>query len=152
MDDIRNNAGIEGDTMKRDNEHDKHMVYDIAEKGNVERVTRVLDLAFNFCVELCFPYAKKEIGKHTYRDNEYEVEEEYVMTLHLPDTFSETTVTMLETLIHEYMVDSVMEDWMDLTKPESVAFWHQKLEAAKSEIIGALARRTRCLTRKMNPF
>lgn len=153
MDDIKNNAGIEGDTMKRDNAHDKHMVYDIAEKGNVERVTRVLDLAFNLCVDdMCYPYAKKEIKRQTSRDNEYEVEDEYIMHLRLPDNFSDTSVTLLEKLIHEYMVNSVMYDWMGLTKPESVPFWERKLEDAKAEIIGVLTRRTRCLTRKMNPF
>jgi len=152
IDDIKNYAYIEGDTMKRDAEHDKHMVFDIAEKGNIDRVTRVLDLTFAQCVELCYPYAKKEVKANTSRDNELEEEDEYVMLLNLPATFSETTVTLLEKYIHEYMVYRVMEDWMGLTKPESMLFWREKADRLEVEIKKALNSRCKAFVRKQHPF
>ena len=152
LSDIKGNAYVEWDTMKRDNEHDKHMVADIAEKGNIERVTRVLDLTFAHAVELCFPYSKRRVGQHSSRDNEYEEEDEYVMLLTVPDTFSETTLTLLEKLIHELLVSSVLADWLSMTKPESAANWATKAAAQEIEITSALTRRCRPLTRKISPF
>ena len=152
LDDIKNYAYIEGDTMKRDEPHDKHQVFDICEEGNIDRVTRVLDLTFAQCVELCFPYAKREVKEKTSRDDELEYEDEYVMKLSLPDSFSETTVDLLEKLIHEYMVYRVMEDWMGFTKPESMELWMMKADKLEVEIKRALKSRCKAFVRKIHPF
>ena len=42
--DCKNYAYVEGDVMKTDDAHDRHQVQDIAEVGNVDRLTRVFDL------------------------------------------------------------------------------------------------------------
>lgn len=152
LDDIKSFAYIEGDTMKTEDEHAKHQVYDICEPGNIELVTRVLNKTFAKCVELCYPYAKREIHILTARNNELEKKDEYVMRLNLPATFSETTVTLLETLIHDLMVARVMEKWMGMTKPESEEHWRKEAENAEPEIKTALCSRTKCFTRKLNPF
>ena len=47
--DIRNNAYVEGDVMQVNDAHDRHQVQDIGEEGNIDRVTRVLDLAHAEC-------------------------------------------------------------------------------------------------------
>lgn len=41
--DIKNNAYVESHVMAPETEHAKHMVADVGEEGNVDRVTRVLD-------------------------------------------------------------------------------------------------------------
>ena len=56
--DIRNNAYVEGDVMQAKTEHDRHQVQDIGEDGNIDRVTRLLDLAHAECEEALFPYTK----------------------------------------------------------------------------------------------
>ena len=152
LDDIKAFAYIEGDTMKSDDAHAKHQVYDVCEPGNVELVTRILDTTFTKCVELCYPYAKSEISKYTARDNGLKVVDEYVMKLNLPATFSESTVTLLESLIHDLMVARVMERWMGLTKPESEARWKEEAEKTEPEIKRALNSRTKCFTRRLHPF
>lgn len=58
--DISNCAYVEGDVMPADDEHSKHQVFDIAEDGNIDRVTRILDLAHAECVEMMYPYTKVE--------------------------------------------------------------------------------------------
>lgn len=150
--DIRNYCYIEGDLMERKDEHAKHQVFDVGEKGNVDRVTRVLDLAFAQCVELCYPYSKKELSGKTSRDDELEEEDEYVLRLHLPDGFSDTTVTLLEKLIHELLVYKVMVDWLSITKPESKQNWQEKVEAAEADVLGMLNARTGRTRRTQTPF
>lgn len=150
--DIKNYCFIEGDTMERKDEHAKHQVFDVGESGNIDRVTRVLDLAFAQCVDLCFPYTKKELCHHASRDNELEEEDEYVMQLRLPDGFSETSVTYLSKLIHELMVYKVMADWMSITKPESKKNWQEKAEDAEQQVLSMLNARVGRVHRPLRPF
>jgi len=150
--DIKNYCFIEGDTMERKDEHAKHQVFDVGENGNIDRVTRVLDLAFAQCVDLCFPYTKKELCHHASRDNELEEEDEYVMQLRLPDGFSETSVTYLSKLIHELMVYKVMADWMSITKPESKKNWQEKAEDAEQQVLSMLNARVGRVRRPLRPF
>ena len=60
--DIKNNAYVESHVMAPETEHAKHMVADVGEEGNVDRVTRVLDLGISMCREMLYPWSKKEIG------------------------------------------------------------------------------------------
>lgn len=150
--DVKNYCYIEGDTMERNDEHAKHQVFDVGERGNVDRVTRVLDLAFAQCVELCYPYTKKELCHHSSRDDELEEEDEYVMKMKVPDGFSDTTVTLLEKLIHELLVYKVMKDWMSLTKPESKAAWDERIVDTEQEVLSMLNARIGRVRRTQTPF
>ena len=67
--DIRNNAYVEGDVMLVKTEHDRHQVQDIGEDGNIDRVTRVLDLAPAECEEALFPYTKENVEQETEMDD-----------------------------------------------------------------------------------
>lgn len=150
--DIKNYCYIEGDLMDRQDEHANHHVYDVGENGNADRVTRTLDLAFSKCVELCYPYSKKELSTKTRHDDELEEKDEYVLRLKLPEGFSETTVKLLETLIHELLVYRAMEDWMSITKPESKENWREKAEEAEREIQSALNTRMGRVRRRLSVF
>ena len=67
--DIKNYAYVEGDVMQGKTEHDRHQVQDIGETGNIDRVTKVLDLAYAESVEALFPYSKQEVEQETEMDN-----------------------------------------------------------------------------------
>ena len=43
--DAENYSFVEGDIMKTDDVHARHQVFDIGKKGNIDRVTRVMNLA-----------------------------------------------------------------------------------------------------------
>lgn len=150
--DIKNYCFIEGDLMERNDEHAKHQVFDVGDEGNIDRVTRVLDLAFASCVELCYPYSKKEVKERTSRDDELEVEDEYVMKLIVPNDFSETTVTLLEKIIHELLVCRVMRDWMSLTKPESKDAWNERIDELEEQVRTTLNGRVGRVRRPLRPF
>ena len=68
MYDIKNYAYIEGSVMDTDSNHNRHMVQDVGEDGNVDRVTRVLNLTVAKCRELLYPYTKNELHRTELND------------------------------------------------------------------------------------
>jgi hypothetical protein len=150
--DCRNYAYIEGDTMKTADEHDRHQVMDVGEDGNIDRVTRVLDLAFADCVELCYPYSKTELEDETALDDTLQERDALVLHLLLPEGFSQTTAELLRRLIHELLVYRVMADWTSHTKPESETKWAGKAEEVEGKITSSLNSRIGRVRRTLTPF
>lgn len=150
--DCKNYAFIEGDVMKANTEHDRHQVFDIGEDGNVDRVTRVLDLAFAQCVELCYPYSKVPMTEETSLDDTLEYREVYELRMLVPNDFSHTTVELLRRQIHELLVYKVMADWMSLTKPDSKGNWQDKIDETEQGITSMLNARIGRVRRTQTPF
>ncbi len=150
--DIGNYCWVEGDIMEVEDEHDRHPVIDVLDEGNVDRVTRVLDLTFRQCVELCYPYSKTAVIDNTSLDDVLGETDIYTMTLSLPEDFSQTSVELLENYIHELMVYRVLADWLSITKPDAADNWKAKIEEMKNGIVRTLTFRRKTLTRKMSPF
>ena len=151
--DAENYSFVEGDIMKADDEHARHQVFDIAAKGNIDRVTRVLNLAHAECVEMLFPYSKEEIpeGQEAMTDV-MTAPEEYHIVLNLPDGFSLTTLKLLTHLVHEYLVCRVLADWMSITNPGSQENWEEKFKSLKTKIQTSIVSRTGKVRRKLKPF
>ena len=171
--DIRNNAYVEGDVMQVKTEHDRHQVQDIGEDGNIDRVTRVLDLAHAECEEALFPYTKENVEQETEMDDtptyvdpveETPAEEftneitdakptgDYVIRLLVPDEYSKTTVRLIVRYIHEYMVCRVLADWMSITNPPATANWKEKQDEALEGMKEAVNFRTGRVRRTQTPF
>lgn len=151
--DAKNYAYIEGDVMGEGAEHSRHMLIDIAESGNIDRANRVMPLCINICRELLYPYTKSEIPETV--ENLNDVIEEpavYNIELSLPMEFSRTTLELLESLIHEFIVYNILAEWMQLVKPDGASKWLAKAEAAKQRIKGSLNVRRAHLHRPMKPF
>lgn len=151
--DASNYSYVEGDIMDIDDEHRRHQVIDIAQEGNIDRVTRVLNMAHAECVEMLYPYSKEEIpvDQEPLTDKLQEPEK-YEINLTLPDSFSMTTLKLLEHLIHEYMVCRVLADWMSITNPGSEANWEKKFTELRDGISNCLVSRRRRIRRKLKPF
>lgn len=151
--DAENYSFVEGDIMQTEDEHAKHQVFDIGQSGNVDRVTRVLNLAHTECVEMLYPYTKEEIAdEQEALDDVLTAPEEYVITLTLPDGFSLSTLKLLKHLIHEYLVCRVLADWMSITNPKSQANWEDKMRNLKTKIQTSLVSRSGKIRRKLKPF
>ncbi len=131
--DIKNCAYVESHVMTPDTEHARHMVADVGEEGNVDRVTRVLDLYVSLCRELLYPWAKKDISKTEFDDTLKE-REQYQIEMNVPNTFSQTTLTLVERMIHEYLVCRGVADWLSITNPQKAETWLAKAAEAESEI------------------
>ena len=151
--DAENYSFVEGDILNEDNEHSRHQVFDIGQSGNVDRVTRVLNLSHSECVEMLYPYTKEEIPyEHNALDNVLVEPNEYKIGLTLPKGFSLTTLKLLKHLIHEYLVCRVLADWMSITNPKSQANWEDKISSLKTKIQTSIVARSVKIRRKLKPF
>lgn len=154
--DVKNYAYVEADVMGEagDNsklQHSQHQLADIAEKGNVDRVSRILSLVHSEVVELLYPYTKQEPVEGVL-DNKLQAPEVYEIEMTIPITMSQTTINYLVKLIHEYMVYRVIADWLKTTNPTAAANWTEKAENVSAEINKAKNKRRMPLTRKISTF
>lgn len=151
--DAENYAHVEGDVMTAGNDHARHQLMDICQEGNIDRVTRVLNLVYSECVEALYPYTKRELPEHEVRlDDMHREPEEYVIKLSLPEGFSATTLRLLRDTIHEYMVCRVLADWIGITYPEGSVKWAQKAAAHSEKMRELLMSRTGLVRRPLKPW
>lgn len=152
LQDIGNYAFVVADVMKVDTEHARHQVYDICQDGNIERVTRVLNLAYSEVVELLYPYTKEDCGQEEITDNALTFPDEYIILMEIPDNFAKSTVVLLTKLIHEYFVYRILGDWLSITASEYSDIWEEKLEKVRDRINSAKNKRTGRVRRTQAPF
>lgn len=149
--DIKNYAYIEGHVMGEEKQHAQHMLVEIGEDGNVDRVTRILAVVHAAAIELLYPYTKQAPVEEEIDDCLW-APDEYVIELHVPETMSRTTMHLLSRLIHEFMVYSVLADWLSITHPDAAANWAAKAAATQEEIEKAKNLRTKAFTRQTHPW
>lgn len=153
--DIAEYGFVEGDVMPVKDEHERHQVIDIAEDGNVNLVTRILNLAHSEVVELLYPYTKEEIEDGERLDDVLEEPEEYQIEMAVPETVSRKSLLHLRNLIHEYMVSRVLHEWMGRTNsinPHSKLSWEERVEAIREKIRRTLKWRLKPIRLSMHPF
>lgn len=153
--DIKNLAYVEGDVLPEDAQHSKHQVQDIGEDGNIDRVTRMLDLALSRCREHLYPYTKEPVDGGETLDDVLAETEVYTIDMLVPDDFSTTTVKYLEQLIHNLLVYYVLADWMSIANvvnPTSAANWAAKAEGVEEEIKDKLNARIGRVRKFQSPF
>lgn len=153
--DIKNIAYVEGDVLSDEAQHSKHQVQDIGEDGNIDRVTRMLDLALAHCVEALYPFSKVDVESGVVLDDTLTETPTYTVTLLVPDDFSDTTAKYLEQLIHNLLVYYVLADWMSIANvanPKSAANWAAKAQDLEDEIKSKLNARTGRVRKFQSPF
>lgn len=153
--DIKNLAYVEGDVLPDDAQHSKHQVQDIGEEGNVDRVTRMLDLALARCREHLYPYTKEPVEGGELLDDVLDETEVYTIDMLVPDDFSTTTIKYLEQLIHNLLVYYVLADWMSIANVAntgSAANWAAKADGVESEVKGVLNARIGRVRKFQSPF
>ena len=155
LNDLDQYGFVEGDVMRADADHLKHgrhQTQDITQDGNINLVTRWLDLALARCREVLFPYSKSPVEDGTEMDDVLAETEYYTIEMNVPADFSQTTVDYLEQLIHHLMVWMVLYYWFSITKPEGAEKWLASAKQTESDIKGALARRCGRTRRPLRPF
>lgn len=150
--DIETIGYVEGDVLKTDTPHDKHQIQDIGQDGNVDRVTRILDLVHALCLESLHKYTKEECNDGMELTDDFEETKIYVIRLKVGSRFSKTTANLLEKLIHEFMVCSAVADWLGITKPDAAEKWQTKAQAALDKAKEVLRNRDGITTRPLRPW
>ncbi len=151
--DIANMAWVEGDLMDGvDYNHIKHLVQDVVEDGNRDRVMRIVDLAHAEANEMLYPWSREEITDTPLKLNdEPKAEDVLAINLNVPINMSQGTINLILKLVHEWIVCSVLQDWLSITYPESSAVWAAKIEELKEAIRNAKNRSNWITRRKMFP-
>lgn len=150
--DIGNLGYVEGDIIPDEAIHNKHLTIDLTEDGNVDRVTRILDLAHSMIVEYLYPFTKEDCEEGLELDDVFKETPTYTIVMNVPKKFSTTTAKLLEQLIHEYFIDSVLADWLAITNPNAAAKWSESAQGLLSEIKRKVNSRTGVLLRPLRPF
>ena len=137
--DVRNLCFVEGHIMEGAETGDpslreaRHMVQDVGEEGNVDRVTRVLDMTAADLTEKLFPFTRRDVVLPIVDDRLRE-RKVYGFFLDVPEDYSQTTLNLLGELIHEVMVCMAVADWMSITNPQKEDTWRGKAERAMARI------------------
>lgn len=149
--DVKNYAYIEADVMGEEKQHAQHVLADIGEEGNVDRVSRVLAVVHSSVIEMLYPFTKQEPIEEVIDDALW-APDEYVIEMSVPVEMSRTTMHNLSKLIHEYMVYCVLADWLSTTYPQSAANWAAKAETKKEEIEDEKNMRRKTFARATSPW
>lgn len=133
--DISNMAYLVADTGDTSH-HSLHQVRDICQEGNIDRVSRILGLAYAHILSVLSPLIdtvrideNKDFSKEP---------QNYVINFRKDGDYrfllsSETKLHIKETA-HEYMVCMVMADWLGVTYPEAADVWKFRFEKALKDL------------------
>lgn len=149
--DIENCCYIEGDVVGREAYEIGKLLKDVGQEGNVDRMTRILDLSAAECSEALYPFTKREV-RNRVKEDRLEEKEEYVIMIKIPESFSQTSLDFLEELVHEYIVDQCVGEWLRIVRPEKWESWKRKAEEIKDRIKEALSVRRGKVRRRISPF
>lgn len=150
--DLQNYAHMEAHLLDEEAAgHVRHALMDIADEGNVDRINRILDLAFAAFKEKLFSFTKYAI-ENPVLDNTLSEQKSYGIVLSLPQSFSQTTLNLLEKLIHEYVVCYALADYLTIVYPDKAATWAAKADAVEESIQSTLCNRTARIRRRLSVF
>ena len=150
--DVKNYAYIEAHVWGEDNQHAQHVLTDIGEEGNVDRVNRILATVHAAVIEMLNPYTKEEPDDDEVICDKIWTPEDYKINMRIPATMSRTTLRLLSRLIHEYMVARVIYDWLSITHPEAARNWFDRALEAEEEINSVKNNCGGLLRRPPHPF
>lgn len=161
LNDLDGYGFVEGDVMNTGDpkveahehlRHGRHQTQDITQDGNIDLVTRWLNLKLAWCREALYPYTKNPVMDNVTLDDILTNPRTYTIAMTVPEDFSDTTAEWLEELIHNLLVWYVLFRWLSMTKPEGAAKWKESVDDAEEQIKGALARRCGRTRRPLRPF
>lgn len=150
--DISNNSWVQSEVSASDNINAKQELKDIVQDENLDRVLRVLRLAHQECIQLLYAYTHTDIVGGEHLDDAFADPKNYIIDMKVPTTFSHTSLEYLVHLIHEYLVCSVLSDWIGITMPEYKVLWAQRLEDMTDKITATINRRSGRVRRSQSPF
>lgn len=162
--DIANMAYTIADTGE-DNRHILHRVRDICEDGNIDRVNRVLALAYSKVLTVLLPVLipnpqTEKRGNGDEVCSQHGEGEDFEIHLRKGRGFrflltKEREMNIKET-VHEFMVCMVLADWLGVTLPEAADVWKFRaercIEALKEIVVSLSYRQTCAFSRRVSPI
>lgn len=128
------------------------IIEDIDDEHYEDEATRSMNLAYQEAVDIVYSLTKVPVEHDGSLDNTFGEPCHYTMAMRLPKDFSKGTVALLKNLVHEYIVTRIIEDWLKLTFPSQVEFWHKQASEIEEKIKTASVKRVKCFERPFNIF
>lgn len=139
--------------QRTDNTELRQKITDVTQDNNLDRVKRMLDLAYAEVNDLCYPYTKVLPGAPAGRDfNDISDKLRYVVHLDMPATTAKSTLELVRERINEYFTWKVMEDWLKLNAPDLARDYTDKTKEIGESIQSVLTSRMRMTTIKPSTF
>lgn len=156
--DIENMAYTIADTGEP-GRHTLHRVRDICQDGNIDRVARVLGLAYSNVLSVLTPVLEQlrmDIDKD-YSSEAHDYIFKFRQDNQMRFRLSKESKLKIKETVHEYMVSKVFEDWLGITLPEAADVWKYKAEVCFSviqDLVSTLVNSSinAGFRRKLNPF
>lgn len=150
--DIANCGYMYGSTIGDDGVKVRDVVQGITDEGNVDMVTRLLDLGFAQMNELLYPFTK-EAAESGSADDTLKETEKYQMKLELPEGVSKTSVALMITLAHDFLVNFVLARYFGLLGMDKSASYHMMMaNVSADDLRSAALRQSAKLRRTLRPF
>lgn len=119
---------------------DAHDVKDIEDDNNREIMLNLVSRYFYDAVNMLSPYSKVPIKDNSVLDNEPDNADRYTMILQFHSERSQTTILHLRRLIHDYIVDNCVYEWVSKTAPDyPMNIYLQGITDTREAISSALA-------------
>lgn len=150
--DISNIAYIVGDSIPDLDDKVRSAITDICEEGNIDRITRIMNRAYNDLLNLLYAYTKERVLEENRVDNLFSEPVEYKIRMMVPEDFSKTTVSALSECLHEYIVNIVIADWLSITKKDEMSTWQEKADIVLGRAKNIINDRVGAIKRKLSVF
>lgn len=155
--DISNMAYLIADTGDHSN-HSLHRVRDICQDGNIDRVARVLGLAYSQVLVALLPILappRLDIEK-----DQSVVPHDYIINLRkdadMKFRLTKERQLKIKETVHEFMVAKVLADWLYVTLPPAADVWKYRAEVsleALTDLAASLATSScAAFRRRISPF
>lgn len=116
------------------------------------------ELAHAECVEMLYPYTKKDITENEEVQDGKNMEDSeipsvsYDIVLVIPKEMSQTTISLVERQINEYIVSRLIAEWMMVSDMNLHAYWIERYTSIRRHINTTLISRMKPLRRTSRPF
>ena len=138
--------------------HALHRLRDICQEGNIDRVARILGLAYTIVLDaISSVLIKTPFGLN--RDFSSSVKD-YIFNFSkdpsVKDILTGEFILHLKENIREFMICMVLADWLAVTYPEFSELWRKKADATLERIRGIAGEvsssSSKTFSRKISPF
>lgn len=126
LQDIKNEGFIQSSVVDETTEV-KTVLQDIAERTNIEKVRRELDLAVSELIDALYPFTRdiQEFPLQASTDI-YTETEVYRISLRLPHDFAQVSIDLMKKLCHEYAKARCMQEFTRVVLPQMSESWQIK--------------------------
>lgn len=156
LNDIRNTAYIIARSLSEKQGEvaaDITWLTDICEDGNVERVTRILNLESRALEGRLHRLSAIPAAGHTYLDDTYGEPPQYHLHLTTPNDFTKNSIYLVKNLVHEILVYRTIFEWCGLTHHlEGMDWLREKIDDLYESLRQSINRHPGYVLRKANPL